>query len=105
MGFHASRKRRNLILEKKWPRNDINVEDDPYKTFALAYNREMDQLVVANIVNNEVEDENISGLDNEEENKGLETTHLGDTTIDSNEEKEKSMTPRLEMGSNDANNT
>lgn len=51
--------------------------------------------------------------------KGLEITYLGDTTTDSDEEKEnlltsrskmdkeeeKLATPRLKMGSNDVNNT
>ncbi len=52
---------KDLVLEKKWLRNDIDVKDDPYKTPTLAYNREMDQLVVANIVNIKVEGENIMG--------------------------------------------
>jgi len=50
---------KDLVLEKKWIRNDIDVKDDPYKTPTLAYNREMDQLVVANIINIKVEGENI----------------------------------------------
>jgi hypothetical protein len=24
------------ILEKKWPKNDLNVKDDPYETIVLA---------------------------------------------------------------------
>jgi hypothetical protein len=52
---------KDLVLEKKWLRNDIDVKDDPYKTPTLAYNREMDQLVVANIVNIKVEGKNIMG--------------------------------------------
>jgi len=55
LGFQASRKIRDSILKKRWPRNDTDEEDDPHKTSALAYNREMDQLVVANTVNNEME--------------------------------------------------
>jgi hypothetical protein len=50
----VSRKINDLILEKRWPRNNTNAEDDPYETPTLAYNREMDQLVVANTFNNEV---------------------------------------------------
>ncbi len=50
---------KDLVLEKKWIRNDIDVKDDAYKTPTLAYNREMDQLVVANIINIKVEGENI----------------------------------------------
>jgi len=51
LGFQASKKINDLVLEKRWPRNDIDAKDDPYKTHAFAYNREMDQLVVVNIVN------------------------------------------------------
>jgi hypothetical protein len=29
------------ILEKKWPRNDSNVKDDPYEATIFAYNKEM----------------------------------------------------------------
>jgi hypothetical protein len=51
-GISSLRKIRDLVLEKKWSRNYINEENDPYKTPILAYNREMDQLVMANKVNN-----------------------------------------------------
>ncbi len=119
MGFQVSRKINDSILEKRWPRNDTDVEDDPYETPTLVYNREMDQLVVANIVNNEVEEKNILGSDDKEESEGPETTHPRDTTVDSNEEKEEpatprskmdeeveeSTTPRSKMGSNNVNNT
>jgi len=59
LGFQTSRKISDLVLEKKWPKNDINAEDDPYKTPTLAYNREMDQLMVANTINNKVGKENV----------------------------------------------
>ncbi len=62
LGFQVFSKIKDLVLEKKRLRNDIDVKDDPYKTPTLAYNREMDQLVVANIVNIKVEGENIMGL-------------------------------------------
>jgi hypothetical protein len=29
------------ILQYKWPKNDSNVEDDPYKSPIFAYSREM----------------------------------------------------------------
>jgi hypothetical protein len=32
----------DLVLEKGWPRNNIDVEDDRYETLALVHNREMD---------------------------------------------------------------
>jgi len=62
----------------------------------------MDQPVVANIVSSEVDEEDILGLDDKEKNKVLK-----DTTKDLEKEEEatKSATPRLEMGSNDMNNT
>ncbi len=44
-------------------KNDIDAKDDPYKTPTFAYNKEMDQLVVANTINNKVEEENISRSD------------------------------------------
>ncbi len=69
MGFQTSKKINDLVLEKKWPRNNTNAKDDPYETPTLAYNREVDQLVVANIVNIEVEKRNISRVDDKEGNK------------------------------------
>jgi hypothetical protein len=56
--------------KKKLPRNDTNVEDDPYKTLALVYNKEMDQLVVANTINNEVEKEDILGSNDKKKTRG-----------------------------------
>ncbi len=56
--------------KKKWLRNDIDVKDDPYKTPTLAYNREMDQLMVADIVNIKVEGENIKGPVTKKKMKG-----------------------------------
>ncbi len=37
-----SQKLNNSILEKKWPRNDLDVEDDPYEALVLVYNKVMD---------------------------------------------------------------
>ncbi len=51
--------------------------------------------MVANTINKEVEEENIQGSNDEEENEGLEITHLGDIII---EEKEELVTPRLKNG-------
>ncbi len=53
--------------------------------------------MVANIVNNEVEEEDIMGLDDKEGTKGPKTTHPWDTMTNSNEEEEKMVTPRLEL--------
>ncbi len=41
--------------------------------------------MVANTINNEVEDENILGSNDVRESEGLKTTHLGDMTIESDE--------------------
>jgi hypothetical protein len=71
----------------------------------FAYNREMDQLMVANTFNSEVEEENIIGLNDEEKSEGPQTTHPRDMTIDSDKKEEKSTTPWSEMGSNDVNIT
>jgi hypothetical protein len=75
MGFQTSMKINNSILEKRWPRNDTNVENDPYETPTLAYNMEMGQLVVANAINKD----NILRLDDEEESERPKITHIGDT--------------------------
>jgi len=81
----------------------------------LVYNRGMDQLVAVNIISNKVEKEDsttcLKGkmieLDDIKESKMLETTCPKDTIMDLREEEEniKMMTPRLETGSNDVNNT
>jgi hypothetical protein len=92
-----SKKINHSVLEKRWPRHDTNAENDPYETPTLAYNREMDQLVVANTVNNEMEEENIPGLDDEEESEGPKTTLLGDTMTKLDEEEEKPTTLKLVM--------
>jgi hypothetical protein len=42
LGFQASRKISYLVLEKKWPRNDTDVKDDPYQTPTFFYDKEMD---------------------------------------------------------------
>jgi hypothetical protein len=36
------------ILYKNWPKNDFDEEDNAYEIPALAYNREMDWLMLAN---------------------------------------------------------
>ncbi len=93
MGFQASKKINDLVLEKRWPRNNIDTEDDPYETQTLAYNREMNQLVVANMFNNEVEKENILGPNDKEESKGPKTTHSRDMMTNLDKEEEKLATP------------
>jgi hypothetical protein len=85
----------------------MDAMDDPYQAPTLAYNRDVDQLVVTNTINSEVEEEEILELDDEEESKVLETTYSKDTMMDWEEEKEgtEPTTPRLKMGSNDVNST
>ncbi len=56
-GIQSAQKISNSILEKKWPRNELDEEDDPYEALALAYNKEKDPLVKANTNTNEVEKE------------------------------------------------
>ncbi len=31
-------------MAKKWPKNDLDAENDPYEVIVLIYNREMNQL-------------------------------------------------------------
>jgi hypothetical protein len=42
MGFNAPKKKSNSILKKNWPKNNVDVEDDPHEALVLAYNKEMD---------------------------------------------------------------
>jgi hypothetical protein len=70
LGFQASKKISDSFLENKWPKNDTYAKDDPYETPTFTYNRETDQLMVANTINNEVEKENILGLNDEDEMGG-----------------------------------
>jgi hypothetical protein len=44
----------------------MDVEDDSYQTLAFFYNREMEQLMVANTIINEVDAKDILELDDEE---------------------------------------
>ncbi len=69
VGFQASRKINDSILEKIWLKNNTDAKDDPYQTLALSNNKEMDQLMVANTINNEVNVEDILGLNDKEENE------------------------------------
>jgi hypothetical protein len=57
-----------------------------FQTLALSYNKEMDQLVMANTINNEVDVEDISWSNDEEESEVQKTTYLQNTMIDSKEE-------------------
>lgn len=74
LGFQSSKKKTS-ILEKTWPRNDMDAKYDPYQAPTLAYIMEMDQLVVTNTINNEVEEEDILESDDKEENKVPKTTY------------------------------
>jgi hypothetical protein len=89
LGFQTSKKVNNLVLEKRWPRNNTDVEDDPYETPTFAYNKEMDQLVVTNTFNRKVEKENITRPNDEEKSEGPKTTHPRDMTTNSDKEEEK----------------
>jgi hypothetical protein len=53
--------------------------------------------MVAKTINSKVEEENLIGPEDKEECEGPETTHPINTTIDSNKEEEKPMTPRSIM--------
>jgi len=67
-------KKHNIILEKKWPKDNSNVKDDPYEAPIFAYKKEMDQLMEANIISNKVEE-------------GDSTTCPNGRTMESNDEK------------------
>jgi hypothetical protein len=52
----------------------MDVEDDSYQTLAISYTKEMDQLVVANTITNEVDAKEIMGSNDEEKNEVPKTT-------------------------------
>jgi hypothetical protein len=91
----------------------LNVKDDPYEAPIFAYNREIDQLMEANTISNEVDEEDsttcpndeMMELNEEEKNMVVKTPCLENTMTDSNEEDIEPTTPRLKMGSNDVTNT
>jgi hypothetical protein len=95
----------DLVLKKRWPRNNIDAEDDPYETPTFVYDREMDQLMVTNTFNRKVEKDNITRSNDEEKNERQKTTHPRDMMTNLDEKEEKSTTPWLEMGSNNVNIT
>jgi hypothetical protein len=57
LGFNAPKKINDSILKNNWPKNSVDAEDDPHEAPVVAYNKEMDQLVEANTINSEVEEE------------------------------------------------
>jgi hypothetical protein len=56
MGFNVPKKIIDSILKKKWPKNNLYVEDDPYKALVFTYSKEMDQLVEVSTNTSEVEE-------------------------------------------------
>jgi hypothetical protein len=66
VGIPSVQKNKRLNLRKKMTKKWYECRGYPYQTHALAYNKEMDQLVVANIVSNEVDEEDVIGLDDKE---------------------------------------
>ncbi len=91
----------------------MNVKDDPYEAPILAYNREIDQLMEANTISSEVDEEDPTTCPNgemmesndEERNMVLKTPCLENTMTDSKKEGMKLITPKSKMGSNDVTNT
>ncbi len=83
-------KKKDSILEKNWPRNDVDAKDDPYKTLVFTYNKEME----ANIISSEVEEEDCEtcpygGMmesDDEEESIVPKTPCLEDVMTDEEDE-------------------
>jgi hypothetical protein len=45
-------------LQRKWPKEASNSEDNLYKSFWLVYNREMDFLVLNDKISREIKKEN-----------------------------------------------
>jgi hypothetical protein len=109
----SAEKKNDPIFFFKWPINYLNAKDDPYEAPILAYNREIDQLMEANTISSEVDEEDFATCPNGEmmesydkkESMVLKTPCLENTMTDSKEEGMKSTTPRSKMGSNDVTNT
>jgi hypothetical protein len=40
--FQVGKKINESILQQKWPRNNFDIEKNPYNSHLLAYSREMD---------------------------------------------------------------
>ncbi len=82
-GFQVERRINKLILLHKWPRNTSNIEDDAYETLELAYNKELDFLVLASsITRSNVEKENSPPYPEDATTDSKEeTTNSKDTTL------------------------
>jgi len=82
-GFQVERRINKLILLHKWPKNTFNIEDDAYETPILAYNKELDFLVLASsITRSNVEEENSSPYPEDAvTNSKKETTNSKVTTL------------------------
>jgi hypothetical protein len=108
----SAKKISNSILEKKWPRSNSNVKDDPYEALVLAYSREMDQLVEANTISNEVEEEDFVVCPNGEMTKlndkkesTVPNTPCPEDAMSNEEEESMELTiPRTKTCSNDVSN-
>jgi hypothetical protein len=90
----------------------LNAKDDPYEAPILDYNREIDQLMEANTINSEVDEEDPTTCPNgemmesndEERNMVLKTPCLENIMTDSKKEGTKLTTLKSKMGSNDVTN-
>ncbi len=107
------KKLNNSILEKKWPRNESNVEDNPYEAPTLTYNKEMDKLVEANTITNDMEEEvsiacadaGMTKSNDEEESMMLEPQSPLKKMTNEEKESPKWATLRTKTSSNDVSNT
>jgi hypothetical protein len=111
--FQTSKKINDSILERKLPKNNSNIKDDPYETLVLVYNMEMDQLMEANTISNKVEEKNfttcpigeMTKLDDEEKSMVPKTPCPKDAMTNEEKESMELVTSRIEMGFNDVSNT
>jgi hypothetical protein len=96
--------------------NYSDTDDNAYELFALAYNREMDQLMLMNNIANIKEKESrfptylgkgMIEMDDEEETTPTTTKCTRDKMMDTSEEEQTTphATPRLAIGSNNVNMT
>jgi len=98
-------KKSDSLLEKNWPRNNVNANNDPYEAPVLPYIKEMDQLVEANTINSKVKEEDyetspngkMTKLDDKEESTVPKTLHPKDVVMDEEEDGTEPMTTRIEI--------
>ncbi len=76
--FQAERRINKSLLLQNWSKNAFDIEDNEYETLVLAYNKELDSLILANYITRSLKEEESSPphieyvvMDSEEETKNM----------------------------------